>query len=99
VRAALRVLVVRAFVGFVMLRVLLVIVAALMAEFAGAAAADSLQNPLGAIVIAAAVGAADLRRRGETMFWANFGFPAYVTPALWAASAVLGESALALAFK
>jgi hypothetical protein len=86
----------RAVVGYVLLRVLLVVVAALMAEFAGAAAGESLQSPLGVIVIAAAVGAADIRRRGETVFWANLGFPAFTTPACFAVAAVLGESMLAL---
>jgi hypothetical protein len=98
VRAALRVLVVRALVGFVLLRLLLVVVAALAAEFAGAGAAESLQSPLGVIVIAAAVGAADLRRRGEAMFWANFGLSALTTPALWTAAALLGELTIALVF-
>jgi hypothetical protein len=91
----LKILAVRALVGYVLLRLLLVVVAALMAEFAGRGPADSLQSPTGVVLIAAGVGYIDVRRRGESMLWANLGFAGWTAPALFATAAVVGELALA----
>ena len=91
----LKVLVPRALAGYVLLRVLLVVVTAMLAAFAGPDAASNLQSPPGVIGIAAAIGYVDVRRRGERMFWANLGFSPFVPAAFFAAAALLGESLLA----
>jgi hypothetical protein len=90
----LKVLAARAGVGYVLLRALLVAVTALLAEFAGREAAASLSSPLGVVLISAAVGYADVRRRGELLFWANLGFPSAVPASIFALAAILGESLL-----
>jgi hypothetical protein len=87
----LKVFVPRALASYVLLRALLVVVAALLAEFAGPEAASGLQSPIGVVGIAAAVGYVDVRRRRETILWANLGFSPAVAPAFFASAALLGE--------
>lgn len=49
------------------------------------------------VVIAAAVGYFDSRRRRESTFAGNLGVPSYLSPATWAATVILLEIALRLA--
>jgi hypothetical protein len=92
--APLRVLVVRAGAGYVLLRLLLVVVAALLTGFAGPEAGDALTSPLGTVLIAAALGHVDVGRRGERIFWANLGYSTLVAPALFGTAAIAGETVL-----
>lgn len=90
----LRVLAFRALVAYPLLRVLLTVVGAMLAAFAGRAAAAELESPLGVVLLAAALGALDIRRRGESVLWANLGYPAVTTPALFGLVALAGELTL-----
>lgn len=94
VLAILRILVPRTLVTYAALRALLVVVAMLLAELAGAEAAQGLVNPLGVVLLAAAVGFADTRRRGERFLWANLGLHGSTIPALHGLTALVGEAAL-----
>lgn len=49
------------------------------------------------VVIAAAVGYFDSRRRREVTFAGNLGVPSYLSPATWAATVILLEIALGVA--
>lgn len=82
----------RAILLYVGLRLVLVVLGAFVAMLGG----DPLGNPLGVVLIAAALGAADLRRRRETLLWANLGCPPIALPLLVAAVAAVGELAWAL---
>jgi hypothetical protein len=93
--APLRILVVRALVCYPLLRALLVVIAAMVEMFAGSGAGATLDSPLGVVVLAAALGAADIRRRGESVFWANLAYPWFTAPSLFGAVALLGELTLA----
>jgi hypothetical protein len=93
--APLRVLAVRAAVGYLMLRALLLVIAALLVAFAGGGDVTQLGSPVGIVLVATAVGEVDIRRRGESIFWANLGYSPLATRGLFGAAAILGEVALA----
>jgi hypothetical protein len=93
--APLRILALRALVFYPLLRALLFVIAAIVAEFAGRAAADGLESPIGAVLLATALGAVDIRRRGESMFWANLGYSPLVAPSIFGFVALLGELVIA----
>lgn len=92
--AILRILVPRALVTYAALRALLVVVALLLAAVAGTDAANGLVNPLGVVLLAAIVGVADTRRRGERFLWANLGLHGSTIPAIHGLTALVGEAAL-----
>jgi hypothetical protein len=85
----------RALVGYPLLRALLVVVAAILEVFAGRGATAGIESPLGVVLLAMALGAADIRRRGESVFWANLGYSSVTTPCLCGMVALLGELTLA----
>jgi hypothetical protein len=91
----LRPLVLRALLGYPMLRALLFVIAALIDAIAGAGAGSGLESPVGVVLLAAVLGAVDIRRRGEAMLWANLGYSPFVVPGLFGAAAVVGEMLLA----
>ncbi len=93
--APLRLLALRALVGYPLLRALVLVIAALLVTFAGEGAGDGLESPIGVVILATAVGAADIRRRGESMLWANLGYPRVVTVGIFGVVALLGEILLA----
>lgn len=93
--APLRVLALRAAVGYLMLRALLLVVALLLVAFAGGGDVTQLGSPVGIVLVATAVGSIDIRRRGESLFWANLGYSPLVTRGLFTVMAVLGEVAIA----
>lgn len=51
-------------------------------------------HPLGAALLTAALAYVDLRRRGETMLWADLGLPLAILLAPYAVVAALGETVL-----
>jgi hypothetical protein len=91
----LRVLVLRAAVGYLMLRALLLVIALLLIAFGGGGDITQLGSPVGVVLVATAVGAVDFRRRGESLFWANLGYSPLVTRGLFGLIAVIGEVTLA----
>jgi hypothetical protein len=91
----LRVLVLRAAVCYLMLRALLLVIALLLVAVAGGGDVTQLGSPAGVVLVATAVGAVDIRRRGESLFWANLGYSPLVTRGLFGVMAVLGEVAIA----
>jgi hypothetical protein len=93
--APLRILLRRALVAYPLLRALLAVVGALLDSVAGGGASQQLESPLGVVLIAAAVGLADTRRRGERFLWANLGYSPTVAPAVFALVALVGELLLA----
>jgi hypothetical protein len=93
--APLRILVLRALVGYALLRALLVVVAAILDAFAGRGAGAGLESPVGVVLLAMLLGAADIRRRGESLFWANLGYPPVIAPCLIGGVALSGELILA----
>lgn len=54
-------------------------------------------SPVAVVAITTALGAIDLRRRGESLLWANLGYSLPATCAPFAAIATAGEVLLALA--
>lgn len=58
--------------------------------------APSLESPFGIIVLFTTLGAIDLRRRGETLLWANLGYSTFVVWGLFGIVALIGEMLLAL---
>jgi hypothetical protein len=94
--APLRILLLRALVAYPLLRLLLFVVTAIVADIAGGSVADGLESPLGVVLLAMALGAVDIRRRGETILWADLGYSPIVAPSLFALTAMLGELLLAL---
>lgn len=93
--APLRILVLRALVGYPLLRALLVVVAGILEVFAGRGAAAGLESPAGIVLLAIVLGAVDIRRRGESIFWANLGYSPVITPCLFGMVALMGELILA----
>jgi len=53
-------------------------------------------NPPAFAILLAIVGAVDIKRRHETMLWANLGFSAGTTAGIFAATAAVGEILLSL---
>lgn len=53
-------------------------------------------SPIAVVVVTTALGAIDLRRRGEWLLWANLGYSVPATCAPFAAIATAGEVLLAL---
>jgi hypothetical protein len=93
--APLRILILRALVLYPLVRGLLVVVAALLDAFAGRGAATGLESPAGVVVIAMVLGGIDIRRRGESIFWANLGYSPVVAPCLFGVVALAGELVIA----
>ena len=77
----------RAFILYVLLRLLLGGIGAAGARL-GAASPDS---PAGIVLLVAVLGAIDIRRRGESLLWANLGYSTRVTWGLFGAVALSGE--------
>lgn len=94
--AAIRILLPRAAGSYLLLRLLLTLLAAFLRDGAEAGASEALTNPIGIALIAGALGFADVRRRGERLLWANLGYPPVAVPALFAATAIAGETLLLL---
>lgn len=94
----LRVLVLRAIIVYPMLRALLFVVAALTEAFAGPGTASGLDNPVGVIALSGALGAFDVRRRGETLFWQNLGYPRWTAAGLFGLVALVGTVLMMLVF-
>jgi hypothetical protein len=92
--APLRIIALRAVVGYPMLRALLFVISALASAFAGQPVIEDFESPLGVVLIAAALGVVDIRRRGEAMLWGNLGFSQWTIAAIFAAAATLGEIVL-----
>lgn len=93
--APLRILVLRALVGYPLVRMMLLVIVALVREGAGRGVADGLESPVGVVLLAMVLGAVDVRRRGESILWANLGYSPIVAPALFGMTAFVGESILA----
>lgn len=92
--APLRVLGLRAALLYPPLRVL---TAGLSAWVEAAGGDPFAVSPLAAVVLTTALGAIDLRRRGEVLLWANLGYAKSLTLAPFAVVATIGELFLALA--
>jgi hypothetical protein len=90
--AALRALLLRAVVLWILVRLLVVAVGALM-EGGG----PSLNSPLGVILICCALGLVDIRRRHERVLWANLGISLVAAGTVFASIATIGETALLFA--
>jgi hypothetical protein len=54
----------------------------------------SADHPLGIVVLVTILGAVDIRRRGEVLFWGNLGFPPVVTSGVFALVALAAEVVL-----
>ena len=67
----------------------------LIVAFAGGGDVTQLGSPVGIVLVATAVGDVDIRRRGETILWANLGYSPLVTRGIFGAAAILGEVTLA----
>lgn len=89
--APLRVLLPRACVVYAALRGLLLALAGILAAVAGRGAADGLDSPAGIVALATVLGAIDIRRRGETLLWANLGYPPVLAPGCFGAVALVAE--------
>lgn len=85
-------LVVRAFILYALLRLLLGGISAAGTRL-GVASPDS---PVGIVLLVAVLGAIDLRRRGESMLWANLGYPLMATWGVFGAVALSGELLLSM---
>ncbi len=92
----LRVLALRAIVGYPLLRMLLLITDAILAALAGGEPVARLDSPAGIVIIAMLIGWIDTRRRGETMFWLNLGYSPATVSAIFGLVALTGEAALAV---
>lgn len=87
--AALRALLLRAVVLWILVRLLVGAV--------GAFAADSGQSPdspLGVVLLCCALGLVDIRRRHERALWANLGISLVAVATIFASIATIGETAL-----
>ena len=91
--APLRPLALRAAILYVLLRLLLAAVSAIGAG----SDAPSFDSPFGIVLLVTALGAIDIRRRGESMLWANLGYPTFVLWGIFGAVALVGELLLLLA--
>ncbi|MCE9601620.1 MAG: hypothetical protein K8S21_05310 [Gemmatimonadetes bacterium] len=78
---------IRAFVLYALLRLLLGGISAAGTRL-GVASPDS---PVGIVLLVTVLGAIDLRRRGESMLWANLGFPLMAIWGVFGAVAISGE--------
>lgn len=81
----------RALGSYILLRALLVVVEAILSLMAGPGAEVALLNPLGVLLLSAALGRVDIVRRGERIFWDNLGLRAHTAPAVFGAVAIVGE--------
>ena len=89
--APLRPLALRAAILYVLLRLLLAAVSAIGAG----SDAPSFDSPFGIVLLVTALGAIDIRRRGESTLWANLGYPTIVSWGLFGAVALVGDLLLA----
>lgn len=85
-------LVVRAFLLYVGLKLVLIVVGLIV----GGSGGEGFDNPVGIIIFGATLGTVDLHRRHETTLWANLGYPPTVMAALVGLMAVAGEIVWAL---
>jgi hypothetical protein len=90
--AALRALMLRAFVLWAVLRVIVEIASAFAAQ-AGETPPDS---PIGIVLLCVVVAYIDVRRRQERALWANLGISLPIVAGIFGAIAVTGEVVLAL---
>jgi hypothetical protein len=90
--AVLRALLLRAFVLWILLRVL-VGAAGVWVESLGGSPPDS---PIGIVLLTVATGLVDVRRRRERALWANLGISLPVLAGIFGTIAVTGEVVLAL---
>ena len=91
--AALRALLVRAFVLWALLRMM----AGIAAAFAGRPGETPPNSPIGIVLLCVVVALIDVRRRQERALWANLGISLPVVAALFGAIAVTGEIVFAVA--
>ena len=56
----------------------------------------SIESPLGVVPLVSCLGWIDLRRRRESLFWANLGYSAWLTTGVFAASALVGRTLFAV---
>ena len=54
-----------------------------------------VDSPVGVILLVACLGWIDVRRRRESLFWANLGYSVWLTTGVFAAVAVVGETLFA----
>ncbi len=87
--AALRALLLRAVVLWILVRLLVGSVGALTGDDG-----PSLNSPLGIIMISCALGLVDIRRRHERVLWANLGISLVAAGTVFASIATIGETAL-----
>jgi hypothetical protein len=87
--AALRALLLRAIVLWILVRLLVGVAAAIVAEDG-----QSLNSPLGIIMICGAIGLVDIRRRHERALWANLGISLVAIGIVFASIATIAEGAL-----
>lgn len=80
-------LAIRALILYVLLRLLLGGISAASTSL-GVVSPDS---PAGIVLLVAVLGAIDLRRRGESVLWANLGYSLMATWGVFGAVAVSGE--------
>lgn len=90
--AALRALILRAFVLWALLRVMVGVAAAFAAE-AGEIPPNA---PIGIVLLCVVVALIDVRRRQERALWANLGISLPIVAGIFGAVAVTGEVVLAL---
>ena len=79
---SLNILIIRAMVLFVLIHL---IVASLR-----------ISTPIGVILLVAALGFIDLRRRREALFWANLGYSMWQTTGVFAGVALAGETIVSI---
>jgi len=78
---ALRILVGRALLLFVLVTIVMI--------------ALDVDSPVGVVLLVAVLGWIDLRRRREALFWANLGYSVWLTTGVFAAVAIAGETVFA----
>ena len=93
--AVARLFVLRGAVTWVLLRLTLLVVEAILRAIAGSGA-PALDASFGLVLIVAALGEADVRRRRERILWADFGMPRLVPIAVFGSVAAAGELLIAL---
>ena len=79
---SLRILIVRALVLFVLIRVLV--------------SPLRIDTPIGVVLLVAALGWIDLRRRHESLFWANLGYSTWQTTGVFAGVALVSETLVSI---
>jgi hypothetical protein len=93
-----RALVHRALVVYALLRMSLALFAVLLSVSGGRSAEPGVFTAIGMIALAMTLGAIDIRRRRESVLWANLGYPPIVAPLIYGAVALSGEVIIAWLF-